>query len=101
MLSNDTAEGLLDAARAVLKALEIIERRKGKQLWLDASLAERRLLSSVTRLKLLKLVCGQNAEFGVRGGLFPERGLVPCLCHLLGAVATLGEQLANPTLSRP
>jgi hypothetical protein len=35
MLSNDTAEGLLDAARAVLKALEIIERRKGKQLWLD------------------------------------------------------------------
>jgi hypothetical protein len=35
MLSNDTAEGLLDAARAALKALEIIERRKGKQLWLD------------------------------------------------------------------
>jgi hypothetical protein len=35
MFSNDTAEGLLDAARAALEALEIIERRKGKQLWVD------------------------------------------------------------------
>jgi hypothetical protein len=35
MLSNDTAEGLLDAARAALEALETIERRKGQQLWLD------------------------------------------------------------------
>jgi hypothetical protein len=35
MLSNDTAEGLLDAARAALEALEIIEQRKGQQLWLD------------------------------------------------------------------
>jgi hypothetical protein len=35
MLSNDTAEGLLNAARAALEALETIERRKGQQLWLD------------------------------------------------------------------
>jgi hypothetical protein len=35
MMSNDTAEGLLGTARAALAALEIIERRKGKQLWLD------------------------------------------------------------------
>ena len=35
MLTSDTAEGLLDAARAALGALEIIERRKGQQLWLD------------------------------------------------------------------
>jgi hypothetical protein len=35
MLSNDTGQGLLNAARAALEALETIERRKGQQLWLD------------------------------------------------------------------
>jgi hypothetical protein len=35
MLSSDTGQGLLDAARAALEALEIIERRKGQQIWLD------------------------------------------------------------------
>jgi hypothetical protein len=37
LLTNETTQGLLDAARTALEALQVIERRKGQQLWLDVA----------------------------------------------------------------